>query len=312
MNKQLLVVDDSPDIHAIVTALLADEPIDVRSATDPAYGLTLAASAPPDLILLDVDMPTMDGYEFCRRLKADAAAAAVPVVFLTSKGDPDQKVRGLHLGAVDYVTKPFSPGELLARVRSALRTQSVIADLEGRSLTDALTGLGNKRQFDARLKAAASERARSPGRSAAPTWTSTAFGQINRGYGQPFGDAVLAKVAEALRATARPEDVACRLRDDDFAPAHAGHDGRRGDGAGPGVQGSPGPGRRQPPRRRRRRHLRRRPGRGAGPARPDRAQAGPRRVGTAAGPPVGRAAGLVPLDLPGRHRPRGVIAFAQT
>ena len=217
MNKQLLVVDDSPDIHLLVTALLGGEGIDVRSATDPAFGLTLAASSPPDLILLDVDMPGMDGYEFCRRLKADAAAAAVPVIFLTGRADGDEKVRGLHLGAVDYVTKPFSPGELLARVRSALRTQSVIADLEGRSLTDALTGLGNRRQFDVRLKAAASERARVPQPLTCAYVDVDGFARVNQDYGHPFGDQVLAKVADALRAAFRPEDVVCRLRNDDFA-----------------------------------------------------------------------------------------------
>ena len=217
MNKQLLVVDDSPDIHPLVRALLADEAIDVQSATDPAYGLTLAGSGRPDLILLDVDMPGMDGYEFCRRLKADAAVAAVPIVFLTSRGDTDQKVRGLQLGAVDYVTKPFSPGELLARVRSALRTQSVIADLEGRSLSDALTGLGNRKMFDDRLRGLVSERVRSPRPLACAYVDVDGFGAVNRMYGEPFGDQLLAKVADVLRAAFRPEDVACRLKGDDFA-----------------------------------------------------------------------------------------------
>ena len=217
MTKQILVVDDSPDIHALIVALLADEPVQVHSALDPTFGLTTAASLQPDLILLDVDMPGMDGYEFCRRLKADGTVAHVPVVFLTSKGDTDQKVRGLHLGAVDYVTKPFSPGELLARVRATLRTQSVISDLEQRSLTDALTGLGNRRMYDARLAGLASERARSPRPLACAHVDVDGFTQVNQHYGQPFGDQVLAAVAAALRGTFRPEDVLCRLKDDEFA-----------------------------------------------------------------------------------------------
>ncbi len=217
MNKQILVVDDSADIHPLVAALLGEEPVDVHSATDPAYGLTLAASLRPDLILLDVDMPVMDGYEFCRRLKADTDLGAVPVIFLTARNDAEQKVRGLHLGAVDYVTKPFSPGELLARVCSALRTQAVIASLEDRSLTDALTGLGNKRMFAARLRAEASERARSPKPLACAYLDVDGIGTVNRFYGEPFGDQLLAKVADVIRSTYRPEDVACRMRDDDFA-----------------------------------------------------------------------------------------------
>ena len=216
-NKQLLVVDDSADIHPLVNALLADEPIDVQSATDPAYGLTLASSIKPDLILLDVDMPGMDGYEFCRRLKADSSLWAVPVVFLTGRGNADQKVHGLNLGAVDYIAKPFSPGELLARVRGALRTQSVITDLEDRSLVDGLTGLGNQRMFETRLRGEISERARSPKPLACTYLDVDGFKTINKFYGEPFGDCVLQKVAEVIRAVYRPEDVACRLKNDDFA-----------------------------------------------------------------------------------------------
>jgi diguanylate cyclase (GGDEF)-like protein len=217
MNKQILVVDDSSDIHPLVRALLGEEPVDVHSATDPLYGLTLASSLKPDLILLDVDMPVMDGYEFCRRLKADAALLAVPVIFLTAKSDAEQKVRGLHLGAVDYVTKPFSPGELLARVCAALRTQSVITDLEDRSLTDALTGLGNRKMFESRLRGEASERARSPKPLTCTYIDVDGFGAVNRLYGEPFGDQMLKKVADVIRDAYRPEDVACRMRDDDFA-----------------------------------------------------------------------------------------------
>ncbi len=217
MNKQVLVVDDSPDIHPLVTALLSEEPVDVHSATDPTYGLTLAASLKPDLILLDVDMPVMDGYEFCRRLKADANLLAVPVVFLTAKGNSDQKVRGLHLGAVDYVTKPFSPGELLARVCSALRTQAVIADLEDRSLTDTLTGLGNRKMFGSRLRAEVSERARLPKPLTCAYIDVDGITSVNKFYGEPFGDQLLTRVADTIRETFRPEDVSCRMRDDDFA-----------------------------------------------------------------------------------------------
>jgi diguanylate cyclase (GGDEF)-like protein len=217
MRKQLLVVDDSPEIHPLVAALLADEMVDVHSAQDPSYGLTLAASLCPDLVLLDVDMPGMDGYEFCRRLKANQILWAVPVIFLTAKGNTDQKVRGLELGAVDYIAKPFSPGELLARVRSALRTQAVINGLEDRALVDALTGLGNARMFNARLNGEVSVRARSPKPMSCAFIDINGFAAINRDYGEPFGDQMLQRVADVLRDVYRPEDVTCRLRADDFA-----------------------------------------------------------------------------------------------
>jgi diguanylate cyclase (GGDEF)-like protein len=217
MPKQLLVVDDSPEIHPLVAALLADESVDVHSAQEPSYGLTLAASLRPDLILLDVDMPGIDGYEFCRRLKANQNLWAVPVIFLTAKGNTDQKVRGLELGAVDYIAKPFSPGELLARVRAALRAQAAISDLEDRALVDALTGLGNAKMFSARLQGEVSVRARSPKPMACAFIDVDGFAAINRHYGDPFGDQMLQRVADVLRDVYRPEDVTCRLRADDFA-----------------------------------------------------------------------------------------------
>ncbi|HEX4124604.1 MAG TPA: diguanylate cyclase [Tepidisphaeraceae bacterium] len=217
MNKQVLVVDDSTDIQKFIGAILSNAPVDMHSATDPNYGLTLAGSIKPDLILLDVDMPSMDGYEFCRRLKADPGLGTVPVLFLTAKDSTEQKVRGLELGAVDYITKPFSPSELRARVRAALRTQSVIQNLEDHSLVDSLTGLGNQKMFKTRMRAEASRRARSPQPLTCTYVDVDGFEQVNQYYGQPFGDEVLKKVAEALQQTYRPEDVICRLQADDFA-----------------------------------------------------------------------------------------------
>lgn len=217
MNKQILVVDDAPAIHTLVKALLADEPVDVHSATSPSYGLTLVGSLRPDLLLLDVDMPEMDGYEFCRRMKADPSLWSVPVIYLSAQGESDQKVRGLELGAVDYVSKPFSNGELRARVRSALRTQALIANLESRELTDQLTGLGNRRMFQERMLAAISERNRTLKPIACAYIDLDGFTEINKLYGQPLGDWLLQKVGQVIRETYRPEDVTCRIRTDDFA-----------------------------------------------------------------------------------------------
>ncbi len=217
MRKQLLVVDDSLDVQPLVAALLSDQPVDVHAATEPNYGLTLAASIRPDLILLDVDMPGMDGYEFCRRMKANPHICNVPIIFLTSKGNTDQKVRGLDMGAVDYIAKPFSPSELLARVRVALRTQSVINDLEDRALVDTLTGLGNAKMFNTRLNGEVSSRTRSMKPMSCAFIDVDGFNAVNRNYGEPFGDQLLQRVADVLREVYRPEDVTCRLRADDFA-----------------------------------------------------------------------------------------------
>src|SRR4051794_24300383 len=121
-RQTLLVIDDSQDIHGLIEVWLIDEPIDLHAAYDGAGGLAAARALRPDLILLDVDMPGSNGFDVCAQLKQDPTTRDIPVVFLTGTAEADQKLRGLELGAVDYIVKPFEPAELRARVRSSLRT----------------------------------------------------------------------------------------------------------------------------------------------------------------------------------------------
>jgi two-component system, cell cycle response regulator len=217
VNKQVLLVDDSSSIHSLVKSVLADDPIEVHSALNAQFGLTLAASLKPDLVLLDIDMPEIDGYEFCRRMKSDTSLWSVPVMFLTSKDQTDQKVYGLEMGAVDYITKPFEAAEFQARIHASLRIQRVIRDLEDKSLIDTLTGLGNQKLFNQRLSAEVSVRSRSSRPLSCAYIDVDGFAAINKCYGQSFGDGVLTSVADAIREVYRPEDVSCRLGNDDFA-----------------------------------------------------------------------------------------------
>ncbi len=116
----VLVVDDSPDSLTLMSGLLKDT-YRVKVATHGDTGLKVAWSAqPPDLILLDIMMPDVDGYEVCRQLKANPASQGIPVIFLTAKSDAEDEQMGLSLGAVDYITKPISPAILLARVATQL------------------------------------------------------------------------------------------------------------------------------------------------------------------------------------------------
>src|SRR3954451_4025140 len=121
--QKVLIIDDSEMIHGLVRARLKDEPVELLFAADGVRGLQMAAEHAPDLVLLDVDMPEPDGFEVCRRLKADPATRETPVIFLTGASSTEQKLQGLELGAVDYITKPFDPAELRARVRASLRTK---------------------------------------------------------------------------------------------------------------------------------------------------------------------------------------------
>jgi len=120
--KRILVIEDDPDIAlSLRLKLERDGGFEVRTAEDGAAGLRMAVERPPDLVLLDVNLPGMDGFEVCRHLRNDPATAATPVIMLTARIDESDRVAGLDLGADDYITKPFSPKEALARIRAVLR-----------------------------------------------------------------------------------------------------------------------------------------------------------------------------------------------
>jgi PleD family two-component response regulator len=124
----VLIVDDMPDNLTLASALLRDR-YTVKMATRGEKALQLCQSAAPDLVLLDIMMPEMDGFEVCRRLKADSRTAHIPVIFLTALNDVDKTVAGLSLGAVDYVAKPIEPEILKARVATALRISQAHEDM---------------------------------------------------------------------------------------------------------------------------------------------------------------------------------------
>lgn len=216
MNQQILLIDDSKQIHSLVAGLLQNEPCDLHFAANGEQGMTLADSIRPDLILLDVEMPETDGYATCRLLRLDPNLFNIPVVFLTSHCTTEEKVHGLQLGAVDYIAKPFNPAELLARVRAALRTSRAIKLLEEHARIDFLTGLGNRAMFKERLAAEVSLRVRTKKPLACVVVDIDNFQAINDNHGHPFADSVLQRVGEVLKGFVRTEDIACRLEADAF------------------------------------------------------------------------------------------------
>ncbi len=133
-NQKLLVIDDSQDIHGLVTIWLMDEPLEFYAAFDGPAGLAMALEILPDLILLDVDMPGSNGFDVCARLKQHESTRDIPIVFLTGASNTMEKLRGLELGAIDYIVKPFDPAELRARVRASLRTKHLVDLLEQKAL----------------------------------------------------------------------------------------------------------------------------------------------------------------------------------
>ena len=121
MASRVLIVEDERDIRDLVLFHLEREGFQVSSASSGEEALRQVRHASPDLVLLDLMLPAMGGLEVCRKLRQDPATAALPIVMLTAKGDEVDRVLGLELGADDYIVKPFSPKELLARVRAVLR-----------------------------------------------------------------------------------------------------------------------------------------------------------------------------------------------
>jgi phosphate regulon transcriptional regulator PhoB len=121
MAQRVLIVEDEPDIRDLLVFHLEREGYQVTKSRTGAEAVRLAQAAPPDLVLLDLMLPEMDGLEVCRRLRRDPATQSIPIVMLTARGDEVDRVLGLELGADDYVVKPFSPRELVARIRAVLR-----------------------------------------------------------------------------------------------------------------------------------------------------------------------------------------------
>lgn len=129
--SKILIVEDELNIRQLVKYNMEKEGYQVLEAADGLQGLKLAKSEKPDLLLLDLMLPQMDGLEVCRNLKGNPASAALPIIMLTAKSEEIDKVIGLELGADDYMTKPFSPRELIARVKAVLRRSQKEANLPG-------------------------------------------------------------------------------------------------------------------------------------------------------------------------------------
>jgi phosphate regulon transcriptional regulator PhoB len=121
MAREVLVVEDEPDIRRLVVLHLEREGFRCRTATTGSDALREVKAAAPDLVVLDLMLPEVDGLEVCRRLRRDTSTAGIPIIMLTAKSDEVDRIVGLEIGADDYVGKPFSPKELVARVRAVLR-----------------------------------------------------------------------------------------------------------------------------------------------------------------------------------------------
>lgn len=213
----ILIVDDAPEnIKVLGGALTQDYKILV--ARDGETALKLARNEPVDMVLLDIVMPDIDGYEVCRRLKADEMTRELPIIFITTLDATEDETTGLELGAVDYITKPFRLPIVKARVKTHMELKAKNDLLLRLANVDGLTGVPNRRCFDVTLEKEwrRAQRTRSP--LSLVLMDIDCFKNYNDGYGHVAGDFCLRTVAQAVAdSAARAGDLVARYGGEEFA-----------------------------------------------------------------------------------------------
>lgn len=215
-SRRILVVDDSVGNIQVLSEVLSPD-YEVFFATSGPKALEILAEKPIDLILLDIMMPQMDGYEVCRRIKRDERLRDLPVIFVTAMGEVQDEERGFEVGAVDYITKPISPSIVRARVKTHLELKSQRDYLHRLSTLDGLTGIPNRRRFDEILEREWLRAKRDHRPLSLFLMDIDYFKKYNDHYGHMGGDDCLKRIATAIAGTMqRPLDLAARYGGEEF------------------------------------------------------------------------------------------------
>jgi len=212
----ILLVDDVPANLSLLSSILRDD-YRIQLATSGVKALELVAAGAPDLILLDVMMPDMDGHEVCKRLKSDPKTCDIPVLFVTAQNQVEDEELGLTLGAMDYIHKPISPPIIKARVRNHIALKLQTDALKRLSLFDGLTNIPNRRHFDDTLDHEMKRAIRTQQHLSLLMIDVDYFKPFNDHYGHGTGDACLIQIAQALQAGMnRPMDLLARYGGEEF------------------------------------------------------------------------------------------------
>jgi diguanylate cyclase (GGDEF)-like protein len=223
----ILIVDDVEDNIEILGDLLTFDGYEVQSVMSGEAALEQVQVSRPDLILLDILMPGMDGFEVCERLKADEATKGIPVVFVSSMTDLESKVRGFKMGGVDYINKPFQHAEILVRVNTHVTLQRLRRYLEEQNKelkrlanTDYLTNLYNRRRFFYTAEGAFTDAVYAGNPVSVTLIDLDYFKRVNDTYGHLIGDQVLIHIAHLIRSYCRENDLPARYGGEEFAILH--------------------------------------------------------------------------------------------
>jgi len=231
MSVSIMIIDDSAKQREATVNALSMLPIcdHYREAQDGMEGFKSILNAPVDLVICDLEMPHLDGFKFVSMMKSQENLQNIPIIILTSKEDVETKIKGLELGASDYVTKPFIPGELVARVKAQLQIKSLQDELKksnelltNLANTDFQTGLFNKRYLMKTLGGELNRAARNNSCFSLIFLDIDFFKKVNDTYGHQHGDEVLTAVAETIMQCLRNYSTAARYGGEEFAVVLSG------------------------------------------------------------------------------------------
>ena len=217
VQQTLLIVDDDPaNVQALARQMHREYRVLVANSGTKALAIA-SGEVMPDLILLDVQMPDIDGFEVCRRLKDDPRTSSIPVIFVTARDSAGDEEAGFALGAVDYVSKPFHPGLVRARVRTHMRLKRKTDLLEQLAMLDGLTDIPNRRYFEDQLEREYRRAGRDRLALSLVMMDIDNFKGYNDNYGHGAGDQCLSSVARVLTGVAeRPRDIVARYGGEEF------------------------------------------------------------------------------------------------
>ncbi len=238
-KENILIVDDTPNNLRLLSTMLVGQGYEVRKALNGRMALISVQAEPPDLILLDIKMPEMNGYEVCEKLKADEKMSHVPIIFISALDDVNDKVKAFDVGGVDYITKPFQAAEVLARVKNQLSIQKLQRQLREqnellqqqilnrklaeeqiirRALYDPLTNLPNRVLFMHKLQTVLEDNRDRQGKLFAVLFIDLDhFKIVNDSLGHLAGDQLLRNISQQLQACIKSQDTLARLGGDEFA-----------------------------------------------------------------------------------------------
>ncbi|WP_345977292.1 diguanylate cyclase [Sulfurimonas sp. HSL3-7] len=213
-KSKILIVDDNPANIDILLELLST--FDVRAVLDGTSALEAVQQELPDLVLLDITMPGMDGFEVCRRLKEDPKTKDIPVIFLSASSDSNSIIKGFDLGGVDYVTKPYLAKEIVARVQTHLKLRMTMRVLDRLANVDELSGISNRRRFFADTSKLFEEMKRSNTSLILFIIDIDNFKTVNDTYGHSIGDSVVKAFVSTVKKNIPSYNCFARLGGDEF------------------------------------------------------------------------------------------------